>query len=492
MSSKNFSRKQFIKLSTLAGSAFVLDACGVNTNNSKTKAEVEDTLSTIDTSTPSVTNPDIQLDLVDKSNTRYDALRLGFNKRIDKYPEAIAVCTTTEEVAAAVQHAKQKSLPIAVKSGGHSMEGFSCNDGGLVINLSKMNNIEFIEGDKLKVEPGCILSQLYDAILPKGLILPAGSCGTVGLGGLTLGGGYGLFSRKYGLTCDHLLEATMVDGEGNIHNTNDNPELLWALKGGGTGNYGIVTEMVFSTHKAPPTLQAHYLKARNLTAENATKILEHWMSITPHMPASCFSGFVLNGHTLNILITNYDTKATAKLQPLIDDLSTSVDQVRTSKWGTLGKMLTNYYGREEPLNFRNSSAGFFNGFSDVQPYITEVFEKTMNTSGMIYQVNTMGGMIKDSSFEEGSSYAHRLYDFVSELQGYWEGEAIGNSIATTTSEILDITEANGINTQYVNYCSLEFENWEQAYYGNHYSRLQAIKRQYDPNNNIRHPQSIRL
>lgn len=490
---KNFSRKQFIKLSTLAGSALLLDACGVNTNNnSNTSTAAKDTVSSTDTSIPPTAQPDIKLDLVDKNNARYDTLRLGFNKRINKYPEAIAVCTTTEEVAAAVQYAKQKSIPIAIKSGGHSMEGFSCNDGGLVINLSQMNSIEFIGDDKIKVGPGCILSQLYDAILPKGIILPAGSCGTVGLGGLTLGGGYGLFARKYGLTCDHLLEATMVDGEGNIHNTNNTPELLWALKGGGNGNYGIVTEMVFSTHKAPPTLQAHYLKARNLTAEKATKILEHWMRITPQMPASCFSGFVLNGHTLNILITNYDTQAATELQPLIDDLSTSVDQVRSSKWGTLGKMLTNYYGRKEPLNFRNSSAGFFNGFGDVQPYIKEVFEKTMNTSGMIYQVNTMGGKIKDNSFEEGSSYAHRQYDFVSELQGYWEDEAKGNRITTATSEILDITEVNGINTQYINYCSLEFKNWEQAYYGNNYSRLQAVKLKYDPNNNIRHPQSIKL
>lgn len=111
---------------------------------------------------------------------------------------------------------------------------------------------------------------------------------------------------------------------------------------------------------------------------------------------------------------------------------------------------------------------------------------------MIYQVNTMGGKIKDAVFEKQSSYPHRAFDFVSELQGYSNSQLQHEKIAQATSEILKLTAKNGINTQYVNYCSLEFSNWENAYYGENYSRLQNIKRKYDPDNHISHPQSIKV
>lgn len=175
----------------------------------------------------------------------------------------IALCTTTADVVEAINYANENKLPIAIKSGGHSLEGFSSNDGGMVINLSKMNSVEFLAENRIKTGPGCTVSHLYNIILPKKRIIPIGSCGTVGLGGLTLGGGYGLFSRKYGLTCDNLLEATMVDGNGKIHSTKDDPELLWALRGGGSGNFGIVTELIYNSYPAPAIMQAHHFKAKN-------------------------------------------------------------------------------------------------------------------------------------------------------------------------------------------------------------------------------------
>jgi hypothetical protein len=486
---KNYSRKQFIKLSALAGASVTLSACGLNSGeNNQNKQPLADTETPTKVDGPA---PSIKLDLVDKNDARYDILRKGFNTRIDKHPQLIAVCTSTEEVAAAVRYAGKSSLPIAVKSGGHSMEGFSCNDDGFVINLSQMNHIEMLDDNNIKAGPGCILSQLYDTILPNGRILPAGSCATVGLGGLTLGGGYGLFARKYGLTCDHLIEATMVDGQGNIHTTNSDAELLWALKGGGNGNFGIVTEMVFRTQAAPPTLQAHYFKARKLTPEKAASILQIWMELSPLLPDTCFSGFVLNGSTLNILITNYDANNT-ELPALLQKLSEYTDTFHSSKWGKLDKMLRNYYGVGKPLYFRNSSAGFFESYKDIAPFISQVFEKTINIPGMIYQVNTMGGKIKDTTFEKQSSYPHRAFDFVSELQGYSNNPSQNERIAQATTDILNLTAENGINTQYVNYCSLEFGNWENAYYGENYSRLQSIKRKYDPANHISHPQSIKI
>ena len=485
---KQYTRKQFIQLTTAAGAAFYLAACGLNNDKKKpVNAELNPVPPKKSTAGSA---PDTHIDLVDKNDPRYNTLRTGFNKRIDKYPKLIALCTSTDEVAAAVKYAHENGLPIAVKSGGHSMDGLSCNDGGMVINLSKMNGVAFLSDNKIKVGPGCSISNLYDIILPKGRLLPAGSCATVAVGGLTLGGGYGICARKFGLTCDHLVEATMVDGNGTIHNTKDDAELMWALRGGGNGNFGIVTEMVFSTHAAPPTLQAHYFKSRKLNPERAAAILQTWMELAPQLPDSCFSGYVLNGSTLNILITSYEPDDD-QLPPLLKKLTVVCDEFRSSHTGTLQRMLRNYYGVGKPLYFRNSSAGLFKGYSDVAPFIKDIFEKVIATPGMIYQVNTLGGKINDPGFEKLSSYPHRGYDFVSELQAYANAPSQGKEQAAATTEILKITERHGISRQYVNYCSLEFSDWEHAYYGDNYSHLQAIKRKYDPNDNIRYPQSIK-
>ena len=486
---KPYSRKQFIKSGTAAAAALLLNACGVNTEP-KAKDKAQPPAGKAAAMNPPAASA-LPFDLVDKNDERYEALRKGFNKRIDKHPQAIAVCATAEDVAAALKYARANRLPVAVKSGGHSMEGFSCNDDGMVINLSKMNKVELRQDKTVSVGPGCTLSNLYDAILPRGILLPAGSCATVGVGGLALGGGYGIFARKYGLTCDHLLEATMVDGMGNIIKTKDDAELLWALKGGGTGNFSVVTEMVFRTHIAPTSLQAHYFKSRKLTAERAAGILQTWMEVAPQLPESCFSGFVLNGSTLNILVTNYEPNDDS-LKPLLDKLAAAVDEFRSSHIGELSKMVRNYYGIGRPLYFRNSSAGFFKDYSDVAPFINAIFEQVVHTPGMIYQVNTLGGEIKNREFEKLSSYPHRAFDFISELQAYWSEPAQDGRLAKVTTDILKLTEQNGITRQYVNYCSLEFSHWEKSYYGDNYSRLQAIKRKYDADNIIRHPQSVRL
>ena len=486
---KKYTRKEFLKLGGSTAALAFLASCGIKGKKDDRKVIIPGHPVNPTNTVPS--SPSAPLILIGKGVAGYDELRKGFNKRIDKYPKYIALCSSTADVVAAINSARNESLAIAVKSGGHSMEGFSCNDDGLVVNLSKMNNIEILGEGKIKVGPGCTLSNLYDNILPHGRLLPAGSCATVGLGGLALGGGYGLFSRKYGLTCDHLVEATMVDGKGNIHNTTNDTELLWGLKGGGAGNFGVVTEMVFNTHQAPLIMQAHYFKARKLNAERAASILQAWMELSVQLPDSCFSGYVLNGSTLNIVITNYEVN-NDKLPPLVSKLADLMDELHSTHEGKLEVMLKNYYGITHPIYFRNSSAGLFKGYDDVSGFISQIFEKIISTPGMIYQVGTLGGKINDPEFEKLSAFPHRAYSFVSELQAYWDSPSQDKRLAGTTSEILKITEQNGITRQYVNYCSREFNNWEKGYYGDNYSRLQAIKRKYDPDNNIRHPQSIKV
>ena len=484
-----FSRKNFITLTTLAGAGLILDACGAGGGKERGESSEEyaDSLNL-----PEEENEfTYSVKLIRKEDMEYEELRKGFNKRINKFPLIIALCTSTQDVSEAMQYAKINKLAVAIKSGGHSMEGFSSNDGGLVINLSKMNSVEFLENNTIKVSPGCTLSNLYDQILPKKRLLPAGSCGTVGIGGLTMGGGYGLFSRKFGLTCDHLMEATFVDGNGKIHSTKDDPELLWALRGGGAGNFGVVTEMVFRTQEAPSVMRSHHFKARKLDALRAKNILEKWFEFTAKLSDTCFSAFVLNGSTLNILVTNFG-EHNSTLETNLKELAQHTDEFRSVAPIELSKKLKNYYGSLAPVNFKNSSAGLYKSYIDISGFIADVFDKIIQNPGMIYQLNTLGGKINDAEFEKVSCYPHRTYNYISELQAYWEDVSREEKLKIVSVEILDIFKSNGITSQYINYCSTEFSNWENAYYGNNYPRLQEVKKKYDASDVVRYAQSVRV
>lgn len=428
--------------------------------------------------------------LVKPGDPRYDVLRRNYNLRIDTFPAAIAPCRSTGNVAESIRYARAMHLPVAVRSGGHSMEGFSSNNDGLVINLAEMDDVELRSDHTLRVGPGCTLSRLYDAVLPRGRLLPAGSCGTVAVGGLTLGGGYGFFSRQYGLTCDHLRSATMVDGTGTIRLTRDDPELLWALRGGGAGNFGVVTEMEFDSQPAPALFHAHRFKVRHLRATTAKAWLEKWFSFSAQLPNTCFSAFVLNGSTLTVLTTSF-ADSDAELRAQVAAFAEAAEPSISSASAPPGIALKRYYGSLEPLYFKNASAGFYRGFADVAGVIEQVLARVIATPGMIYQVNTMGGNIAAPRFETVSCYAHRQFGFISELQAYWQHAGQADALLAATREIQQMFSAHGIAAQYVNYCSTDFAHWPEAYYAENYARLQAIKRRYDPDDRIRHPQSVR-
>ena len=427
-----------------------------------------------------------------KENEAFGALAEYFNLHTLKVPLIISLVENELGVAEAIAFAKEHNLPVSVKSGGHSFEGFSSNDGGMVINTSLLKSKTW-DGTKLTVGPAVLLKELYDETLPKGRIVPAGSCGTVGIGGLALGGGYGFFARKYGLTCDNLIAATLVDGNGKMHSLSANDEGLWALRGGGNGNFGVVTSMTFQTHPAPTHFVYFRFKAFKLTADRAQIILETWFSLTTNLPESCFSAFVLNGSSLTILITNFEEVSPA-LTAMIDGLTQATDKQSKGTATDVAKHLQNYYGIQHPIYFKNASAGYYQSFNDIQGCITEVLEKVTTTPGLIYQVNTLGGKINDPAFTQGSCYPHRSYGYLSELQSYWNKDQIAkrDQYLKVFEEIQTLFFQNGNRRQNRNYPSIGFTHWEQAYFDVNYDRLQRIKRKYDPKDIIRHPQSIRL
>jgi hypothetical protein len=483
---KHLSRKDFIKLTTLGITGFYISSCKFGDDKKEGVAEKN---TSTENKSASITISEDDVIFYKKEDTNYEILRGGFNKRVQKYPLVIAQCKTQNGIAAAVKYAKENKLAVSIKSGGHCFEGFSSNDNGLVVNLSLMNKVSFLENDLLSVQPGCTLSQLYDTILPKGKIIPAGSCGGVGIGGLALGGGYGFFSRKYGLTCDSLQSITLVDGDGNIHSSKENPELLWACKGGGNGNFGVVSELIFKIYNAPKHFTSHRFKALKVDAARVQTILEQWFILTKDLPPSCFSAFVHNGRTLNVLLTDYENNQNT-VQQFKTALSSLVDKITIGTPKPLAASLKNYYGIQYPIYFKNSSAGLYENYATIQPFIKVVLEKVIDTPGMIYQINTLGGNINNAGFEKASAYPHRALPYLSELQTYWENDSQTKKYETAFEEVQTIFRNNNIQTQYRNYPDINFKDWSTAYYGDNYEKLQRIKKEFDTENIFRFEQSV--
>jgi len=423
---------------------------------------------------------------------QYEALRQGFNRRIQKRPRVIALCENTQGVAEAVKYAVQNRLPIAIKSGGHSFEGFSSNDGGLVINLSRMRSFAWVDRTTVNVGPACTLSQLNPLLLAKHRLLPTGSCGSVGIGGLTLGGGYGFFSRKYGLTCDSLKAVTLVDGKGIVHHhgSRADPELLWACRGGGNGNFGVVTEMIFHTHPAPTRFYSHRFSAAPLDADRANRILKRWFEISERLPESCFSSYILNGNHLFILVTDWEAPA-KPLQGALKELRVITDDATPGRPREIASALEAYYGTTTPIYFKNSSAGSYEGYEDIRGCIEAVLGRVVSRPGLIFQVSALGGNIAKAEFARASCYPHRSRPFLAELQSYWNTPHQEGQLIERCRDIQRLFQQNGVTAHYANYPNAEFEHWQQAYYGESYPRLQAVKRTYDPENSFRYEQSIR-
>jgi FAD/FMN-containing dehydrogenase len=189
-------------------------------------------------------------EVIAPEDTGYDEARKVYNGSIDKHPAAIARCVDAADVSTAVGFAREQGLDIAVRGGGHSGAGFGTVDGGLVIDLSPQRWVRVDPATSLvQVGGGCELGDIDHATYPHGLSVPFGTFSITGIGGLTLGGGLGHLTRKFGLSIDNLVDADVVLADGSVvkASAEQNPDLFWALRGGG-GNFGVVTAFTFRAH----------------------------------------------------------------------------------------------------------------------------------------------------------------------------------------------------------------------------------------------------
>jgi FAD/FMN-containing dehydrogenase len=224
----------------------------------------------------------------------YQYARVISNTRFGHMPAMIAYCKTASHVQICLQFCKEINFPFRVRSGGHQHEGMSSGDGVLIIDLSEMDTIDYIEPDQAWIPVGKQLGKAYSELEKRGQIIPGGGCQSVNVGGLTQGGGWGLSIRKYGMTCDSVLECEIVLADGTIAYPSPThlPDLFWALKGGGGGNFGVVTKFKFKLSSLGAVTTSFSLLWEN--GEDAVEAMKIWTvlhadptKLTPALSTAC-------------------------------------------------------------------------------------------------------------------------------------------------------------------------------------------------------------
>ncbi|MFT5632528.1 MAG: hypothetical protein ACI9SQ_000234 [Rubritalea sp.] len=407
----------------------------------------------------------------------YKRLNIPFNSDLSFTPVAIAACTDETSVASAVRYARENKLQVSIKSGGHSFTGSSLINGGLVIDVSAIRQKFYRAKDQtFHAGAGLKLGEIYDYLIKNGRLLPSGSCSGVGLSGLTLGGGYGFFARQHGLTCDHLQQVKMVTAKGKVLDSKDDPDLLWACRGGGNGNLGVITSMKFSTVPTPSKFTTQKFRVSKLTPGRAVSLLKGWFEIAAELPNPMFSAFVLNGSNLTILISSTYSSTGPAFQTAKKALLKLGTKTRGSYSRPTATAVKTYSGRPNPLPFRNMSAGYYNGFADLENVAEELMRTTITNPGIIFQINTLGGAINSPNIE--SAYPHRAYPFLGELQSYWQSPAQKAKLMPAVNHIRQLL--NHIPHHYANYPDPDLKNPATAYYAGSLKKLREIKQKLDP------------
>jgi FAD/FMN-containing dehydrogenase len=221
--------------------------------------------------------------VVEPGDPDYETARAGWNGAIDRLPSAVAYASDADDVAAAIR----LGVPFTIRGGGHSVSGRSVRDGALCVDLRALNSVEVDPARRLvRAGGGALLSELDAATQEHGLAVPGGQISHTGVGGLTLGGGVGWLMRHHGLTVDSLIGAEVVLGNGEIVHTDDHPDLLWALRGGG-GDFGVVTRFEFQGHRVGPTVLGGTLVFGWERAREAFQITRALMQDAPDALSAC-------------------------------------------------------------------------------------------------------------------------------------------------------------------------------------------------------------
>lgn len=408
----------------------------------------------------------------------------------------IAACAQPIGVQQALEQADYRGLSVSIKSGGCGFTGYAGNQGGLMLDLSGMNQMHYDpRTQRLHVQPGVTLGQIYPYLARFGRLLPVGSGFKVGIAGLTLGGGYGFYARQWGLTCDSLQRVQWVDAEGRLHDSTHDPELLWACKGGGQGHFGAVTALEFTTYPAPRQLWHSHYSYYAPSPQAISLQIQRWFTVMAMLPQTAYSSWAMTRDSLKIILLDTAALPTSKLRFIHHYLATGADKVIVEAAAGFLATTWQYRCAMQPLYFKSASAGYYRDFADLAPALPEIHAQLATCKDImpIFQVSVLGGNIQRRDYQDAAAYPHRALDFLGQIQAYYLSQVQTETAlhwVRCIQECLASTTYQGAH--YSNYPDENFSDWASAYYGAAYPRLQALKRRLDPSNRFQHPQSVRL
>jgi hypothetical protein len=460
--------------------------------------------------------------LVLPGDPTYPTAKLVYDLRFaDIAPAGIAYCASPTDVQRCIAFARRYGLPIAARSGGHSYGGYSTGN-GLVADVTTMSAVSVetngSRGPAATVGSGTLLVDLYNQLSGAGMLLPGGSCPTVGIAGLTLGGGIGVVGRKYGLTCDNLQSVTMVTADGTLIDCDagHHADLLWASQGGGGGNFGIVTSFTFGVRPMPELS----LFTLDWPWAAAADVLGAWQAWAPDAPdevwsncqlltggssgqkARCAGVFVGTSSDLNLL-----------LEPFVQAVSSAPTYRFVGPESYLSAMLIEagcegltvpqcHLPEQNPMGtlprstFVAKSAYVATampgaGLQKAAQLVTDLQESQPGVNGGLV-FDAYGGIINRVA-PDATAFVHRGARCAIESSVSW---APNPTAAAVTAGQAWLVHAASVLSPYIdgsayqNYIDPSLSDWQQAYYGANLDRLVRVKQTYDPDNVFRFAQSI--
>ena len=451
-------------------------------------------------------------DVVVRGDGSYEQARMLFNTRFDDVrPRAVVFCESLQDVERTVHWARKHKLRIVPRSGGHSYGGYSTTQ-GVVVDVSRLNRISLDAQRRAAVGAGTRLIDLYDRLWEGGVTVPGGTCPTVGIAGLALGGGIGFAARKFGLTCDNLVEATVVLATGRAVrcDARKHADLFWALRGGGGGNFGIVTRLVFRTH--PVDKVATY--SLEWPWSDARRVVAAWQKLAPHAPDGLFS--VLNltaaGGSARVTSGGQFFGAPERLRALVQPLAAAAAPTRFTvtarsyidaarMWagcsGTVAECHLQPQGQLGRSTFKGKSDLATKPLSGraIDVLVRQIESRAGAGPGRgIVLLDSYGGVINRIA-PHATAFVHRDALFSLQYLAYWEPTdppAVAAANLRWLRKLRAAMRPFVSGFAYQNYIDPELRNWRHAYYGSNLRRLVAVKRRYDPENVFRFAQSIPL
>ncbi len=455
----------------------------------------------LDTAALEAMEPMLRGRVIRPGDEGYNAARAVYNRMHDRYPAAIVQALDTADVVHAVNFAREQDLLLSIKAGAHNVNGFASNDGGLVLDLSGMRSVTVDPTRRLAiVGGGALWADVDHAAHVYGLATPGGILSTTGVAGLTLGGGFGHLTRRYGLCCDNLRLAEVVTADGRIVTASEgeNADLFWALRGGG-GNFGVATSLTFALHPVATVYGGPIFYPAEASAE-VLRWFRAFMATAPR-ELSAFFGFQelppapfvpepLHGRKACALVVCYTgdlASADAVVRPIRDAAPVWLDLCGPIPYPALNAM----FDALLPHGLHHYwKADFVRELTDEAIDIHADFGPRVGNFLSAMHLYPLDGAVQDVQ-ADATAFSYRDVAFTHIIAGV---DSDPTNMANHTAWVRDYWAAlhpHSAGGGYVNFLMDEGQERIRATYRDNYDRLAAAKRTWDPGNLFRVNQNIR-